>query len=204
MRNILILAIILLCSITTFSQEYVDPEYNKVLDTSRYVITYEAIMTQDSLNPDEKEYDRIILEIGNNLSRSYSYRLFQYDSLCKTYFDKGRNEYPSPRLLILPVDVYKYFFENKMVVLHRTPLIGPIIQYSEEKNLFKWEMTDEKKDIIGFVCTKATCEFRGRTGQSGLQRNCLFRTDLGNSTDFPDLFLKPKMIKGIILLFALE
>lgn len=23
-------------------------------------------------------------------------------------------------------------------------------------------MTDEKKDIIGFVCTKATCEFRGR------------------------------------------
>ncbi len=162
MRNILILAIILLCSVTTFSQEYVDPEYNKVLDTSRYVITYEAIMTQDSLNPDEKEYDRIILEIGNNLSRSYSYRLFQYDSLCKTYFDKGRNEYPSPRLLILPVDVYKYFFENKMVVLHRTPLIGPIIQYSEEKNLFKWEMTDEKKDIIGFVCTKATCEFRGR------------------------------------------
>lgn len=89
MRNILILAIILLCSITTFSQEYVDPEYNKVLDTSRYVITYEAIMTQDSLNPDEKEYDRIILEIGNNLSRSYSYRLFNMTLFAKLILTKG-------------------------------------------------------------------------------------------------------------------
>lgn len=164
MKNrIFILVFILLCSASAFSQNYVDPEYCKVLDTSRYVITYEAMMTKDSLKPDEKEYDMIILEIGNNLSRSYSYHLFQYDSLCKTYADKG-NSYPSsPDSPTMPIDVYKYFFENKMVVLHRTPFTGPVIQYSEERNLFNWEISDERKDIIGFVCTKATCEFRGRS-----------------------------------------
>jgi GLPGLI family protein len=45
-----------------------------------------------------------------------------------------------------------YYFEEKAYDLH----------VKEVLNQFKWELTQEKKEILGYMCTKAKTKYRGR------------------------------------------
>ena len=134
----------------------------KQIGESQYVIVYEMSYVNDTSKLDKIYHDEIILEIGCELSKSYSYKTYRYDS---TYTDsnrKGAHNYPSPKSSAFPVDVVKKYKDKKMTIYQRTPSDGPIFEYEENMNLFDWKLTSEMKEILGFACIKATCDFRGR------------------------------------------
>ena len=154
-----------------FSQNPINIDEYKVIDQSRFIITYEAMMTDDSLKPTEHNYDRLVLMVGDSISTCYSNTMHRFDSAFTVTVRKGGETYRSVNHFIdengdvwVP-DVYKYYAKKRMTVVHRMEVPGnfvPIFLYDEPLSLMDWKMSFETKEILGYQCFKAECDFRGR------------------------------------------
>ena len=162
--------LLLAISRLAFSQNPINIDEYKVLDHSRFIITYEAMMTDDSLKPTEHNYDRLVLMIGDSISRCYSYHTHLFDSAYTEWcVHKGRDAYQNMSHFVgdsggvwIP-DVYKYYGSKRMTVMHRMEEGRvPIFLYDEPLDLMDWQMSFETKEILGYQCFKAECDFRGR------------------------------------------
>lgn len=150
----------------SFSQE-------KILDNAYLKCQYSYTWQFDTLQNVVRD-DLLILEIGKNMSKSYSYHTYQYDSLSSS--PKGKAE--AQLLLIkvfrdnngsIPTDfprkrmkayIYKNYPERKMTVTDGISLQDYI--YEDELNTQNWQFTDSSKSILDYSCQMATCDFRGR------------------------------------------
>jgi GLPGLI family protein len=153
-----------------FSQNPINIDEYKVIDQSRFIITYEAMMTDDSLKPTKHNYDRLVLMVGDSISSCYSYHMHRYDSAYTEWcVHKGKDAYQNMSHFVgdsgdvWKPDVYKYYGSKRMTVVHR---MGegrvPIFLYDEPLDLMDWKMSFETKEILGYPCFKAECDFRGR------------------------------------------
>ena len=169
-RTIFIL-ILVLSSIEASSQE-------KVLDNAYLKCQYEYTYQNDTLSGETKD-DLLILEVGENISKCYSYYTFQTDSLAKTpdgdkvwqeIFNKALQERRKHRdsakfLNSFPHNrsttyIYKNYPPGKISV---TDQVGSdYIIYEDSLNEQNWQITDSVKVILGYNCQQATCDFRGR------------------------------------------
>jgi GLPGLI family protein len=153
-----------------FSQNPVNIDEYKVIDQSRFIITYEAMMTDDSLKPTKHNYDRLILMVGDSISRCYSNTMHRYDSAFTISERKGHDSYKNMSHFVVDSggvwvpDVYKYYGSKRMTVMHRMGTVDrvPIYLYDEPMDLMDWKMSFGTKEILGYPCFKAECDFRGR------------------------------------------
>ena len=60
-----------------------------LLDTAKFIITYEVSIINNPKDPKQIEKDIQVLQIGNKYSKSYSKLLFEGDSISQSYFKKG-------------------------------------------------------------------------------------------------------------------
>ena len=192
-----LLGVVLFLSQLGFSQKDVHIEDFHKIGESHATFKYRFEIVNDTTKMNEKDIDYLILQIGEVLSRSYSVHLFQHDSLCSTWVNKGKNAVPSqPKEFSLPIDVYKNHAEQKITVLHRTPSIGPIFQYGEALPLMQWEILSDNKEVLGYSCRKATCAYKGHIW------NAWFTTDIPYSEGpwkfcgLPGLILQVEDVKG--------
>jgi GLPGLI family protein len=166
-----ILLLIFAVSRLAFSQDPINIDEYKVIDQSRFVVTYEAMMTKDSVKPTEHKFDRLVLMVGDSISTCYSNTMHRFDSAFTVTVRKGGETYRSVNHFIdengdvwVP-DVYKYYAKKRMTVVHRMEVPGnfvPIFLYDEPLSLMDWKMSFETKEILGYQCFKAECDFRGR------------------------------------------
>ena len=166
-----ILLLIFAVSRLAFSQPPINLDEYKVIDQSRFVVTYEAMMTKDSVKPTEHKFDRLVLMVGDSISTCYSNTMHRFDSAFTVTVRKGGETYRSVNHFIdengdvwVP-DVYKYYAKKRMTVVHRMEVPGnfvPIFLYDEPLSLMDWKMSFETKEILGYQCFKAECDFRGR------------------------------------------
>ena len=164
----LLITLVLLLSFTHIckAQMPVIPQkLNKyiVIDTLKYVITYELNIINDIQNPKKTVNDIVVLEIGNTKSKSYSNLLYQADSTAFALSKKGVRNLPLFQEVVPPVIVYKNYPHSENTVIYRTPLNGPIFKYKEAIPKINWKLLTEKKIIMGYSCQKAETTFRGRT-----------------------------------------
>lgn len=152
------------------AQNPINIDEYKVIDQSRFIITYEAMMTDDSLKPTEHNYDRLVLMVGDSISRCYSNTMYRYDSAFTEWcVHKGKDAYQSMSHFVgenggvwVP-DVYKYYGSKRMTIMHRIDEARvPIYLYDEPLDLMDWKMSFGTKEILGYPCFKAECDFRGR------------------------------------------
>lgn len=153
-----------------FSQPPINLDEFKVLDHSRFIITYEAMMTDDSLKPTKHNYDRLVLMVGDSISNCYSYHTHRYDSAYTEWcVHKGRDAYQNMSHFVgdsggvwVP-EVFKYYNKKQMMAMHRIKEDRvPIYLYDEPLDLIDWKMSLGTKEILGYPCFKAECDFRGR------------------------------------------
>ena len=172
MRNKMYFVLLLMLAIPrlTFSQPPFNIDEFKVIDQSRFIVTYETVMTDDSLKPTEHNYDRLILMIGDSISDCYSFHMHRYDSAYTEWrVHKGKDAYQNISHFVgenggvwVP-DVYKYYGRKRMTVMHRIMEDRvPVYLYDEPLGLMDWQMSFETKEILGYPCFKAECDFRGR------------------------------------------
>ena len=148
-----------------FSQE-------KVLDSAYLKCQYEYIFESDTLSGKTRD-DLLILQVGENLSKCYSYYSNEVDSLMalpngdeiamKMISDAMKSDdfmkglYPHKRMKTY---VYKNYPQGNITVTDGLSMQDYI--YEDELNTQQWEIRDSTKTILNYSCQMAVCNFRGR------------------------------------------
>lgn len=131
---------------------------------------YETHFVSDSLNPQKKGSDLMVLWSGDSYSVFQSYYGFQRDSLVKSSSSKEMNSLDLGSVLAsvnsvnnpsLKYIIHKNFIENSILVYDN--LFFDNYNYTQSLSELDWEIKRETKEISGFSCQKATLEYSGRT-----------------------------------------
>ena len=142
-----------------YAQKKIDEVYLKC----QYDYTY----IQDTLSGKTAK-DWLVLQIGKNMSKCYSYYSMQVDSIFASP-DRdvilrqqinaaigSKTEWPHKRMKAY---VYKNYPQGKMTVTD-----GLLMQdyiYEDTLNAQNWVIQDSSKLILGHECQKAVCHYRG-------------------------------------------
>ena len=116
------------------------------------------------------------LEIGNHISKYYSYWVFNNDSLVWDWRKKNPSAQSAPMKLGSFGRMFDYWSEykfseyfkdyetNLLTEYARMPRQGmiPDCKYSESIPIQKWKILSDTLTINCYLCQKATCYFRGR------------------------------------------
>lgn len=167
MNKYILVIFLLLACIQEYAKAQIsigDQSHEKymVLDSASYLITYE-MNDNSGLTTMKGTTDIQILQIGHDMSKTYSKSLYDNDSVCTALIKKGAMSVPMYQGLASPEDIYKNFPKGKMTVSYRTFINGPVLKYEEPMPIFIWKLLSERKSILNFQCQKAVCTFRGRT-----------------------------------------
>lgn len=148
----------------------------EVLDTMYLFCQYKSQGIK--LTAQKKTNDVIRLEIGKTLSKSYSYETCRFDSAQATpghskrrvdAITKARREggedwleraFASFPKLRETATVYKNYPKGKMTVLDR--INDTEYLYEDKMNTQDWQFQTDTMTIMGYLCQKAVCEWRGR------------------------------------------
>ena len=131
----------------------------KILDTVRYEIIYEVTVQNNPNNKTFKENDIHKLLIGYNLSKTFSYLNFQNDSISNILI-KQNKDYPSTPAGVHTYEIFKKY--NTKTVNFITIDDVEVFWYDEAIPQINWKIQNEKKNIAGYSCQKASGKFRGR------------------------------------------
>lgn len=143
---------------------HIVPDDYHAFDESVLVVTYEVTYVGNPSEVKTKSKDRIVLEIGKNLSRCYNMKMYENDSITAAWMATGREGGPTLESGPFNADIYKNARSGEVSVVQRTPEHGPILKYTDvPMEATGWAMHEETKQILSYVCKKATCTFRGRT-----------------------------------------
>ena len=131
-----------------------------VLDTTRFAVSYRMLYQQRPENEHPME-DLLLLQVGRNVTKFYSYKTWQTDSLVRV---------TPPEQVMANLGSFHggvrdvLFRDRKAGRLTHTDQIGmDHLLYTEPLPAIDWELTDGEQTILGYACRRATCTFRGRS-----------------------------------------
>lgn len=129
------------------------------LDSARYEITYEVDKVPDTTKPNDKLTDVQKLLIGKGISKTYSYLLFQNDSIC-TILENQDVNFPAPPSGAGTDEIYRNLLTGNIKVKKRVD--ETMFCYEENKPELNWTILNNRKMIANYSCQNATVIFRGR------------------------------------------
>jgi len=151
-----------------FSQE--------LLDEAKHRFYYDYTYEFDTITLTDTREDLMILQVGQNVSKSYSYYTFRSDSLKDTHDGRkvfresintfvreqmARGERPNPPYVRrMGTMVYKNHPKGRVTVTDA--IGGSYYIYTDELNPQIWEITDSTKTIMDYSVQMAVSDFRGR------------------------------------------
>ena len=142
-----------------------------VLDRAHMKCLYRYVYTFDTLKNELRD-DLLILQIGKELSKCYSYYTFQSDSLWSTpdgakvwseLFRRATEkdgiygDFPHVRMSTY---VYKNYPTGQMTITDRISLQGYC--YVDSLHTQIWTIGDSTREVLGYTCQQAMADFRGR------------------------------------------
>ena len=142
-----------------------------VLDRAHMKCLYRYVYTFDTLKNELRD-DLLILQIGKEVSKCYSYYTFQSDSLQRTpdgakvwseLFRRATEkdgiygDFPHVRMSTY---VYKNYPTGQMTITDRISSQGYC--YVDSLHTQIWTMGDSTREVLGYTCQQATADFRGR------------------------------------------
>ena len=132
---------------------------SELLDTTQFVVSYRMLYRQRPENEHPME-DLLLLQIGRNVTKFYSYKTWQTDSLVRV----TPPEQVMANLGSFHSGVKDILFRDQAAGrLTHTDQIGmDHLLYTEPLPDCGWELTDGERTILGYACRRAACTFRGR------------------------------------------
>ena len=142
-----------------------------VIDRAHMKCLYRYVYTFDTLKNELRD-DLLILQIGKEVSKCYSYYTFQSDSLQRTpdgakvwseLFRRATEkdgiygDFPHVRMSTY---VYKNYPTGQMTITDRISLQDYC--YVDSLHAQMWTMGDSTREVLGYTCQQATADFRGR------------------------------------------
>jgi len=142
-----------------------------MIDRAHMKCLYRYVYTFDTLKNELRD-DLLILQIGKEVSKCYSYYTFQSDSLQRTpdgakvwseLFRRATEkdgiygDFPHVRMSTY---VYKNYPTGQMTITDRISSQG--YRYADSLHAQTWIMGDSTRQVLGYTCQQATADFRGR------------------------------------------
>ena len=146
-------------------------EREPMIDLAHMKCLYRYVYTFDTLKNELRD-DLLILQIGKEMSKCYSYYTFQSDSLwstpdwAKVWSELFRRaiekdgiygDFPHVRMSTY---VYKNYPTGQMTITDRISSQG--YRYADSLHAQTWTMGDSTREVLGYTCQQATADFRGR------------------------------------------
>lgn len=143
--------------VTTFDTTELPGE---VLDTTRFVVSYRMLYERRPENDHPME-DLLLLQVGRNVSKCYSYKTWQTDSLVRV----TPPEQVLANLGSFHGGVQDIFFRDAAAgrLTHIDQIGMDHLLYTEPLPDCGWELADGERTILGYACRRARCTFRGRS-----------------------------------------
>lgn len=138
----------------------------EVLDTADLVVTYSHLWKEDSLNLDFPRQEDMILLMGKKTSQfmSKNYYLFreegrrmEREGKLDEYLNLPSAERIRARFIYV---IYNNYPPGKITFINR--VMPTTFEYTEDMNIFKWELIDESSEILGYKVQKAITRYGGR------------------------------------------
>ena len=142
-----------------------------MIDRAHMKCLYRYVYTFDTLKNELRD-DLLILQIGKEVSKCYSYYTFQCDSLRRTpdgakvwselfrraiEKDGIYGDFPHVRMSTY---VYKNYPTGQMTITDRISLQDYC--YVDSLHTQTWTMGDSTREVLGYTCQQAMADFRGR------------------------------------------
>ena len=142
-----------------------------MIDRAHMKCLYRYVYTFDTLKNELRD-DLLILQIGKEVSKCYSYYTFQCDSLRRTpdgakvwselfrraiEKDGIYGDFPHVRMSTY---VYKNYPTGQMTITDR--ISSQNYCYVDSLHTQTWTMGDSTREMLGYTCQQATADFRGR------------------------------------------
>ena len=143
-------------------------EPRDTLDCAYLNVHYRQLIRKDKLFPEELTESDMVLQIGEQVSKYSNYRFLVNDSIMA-------EELRCPELNITNIlnqatmrtknagdrsVVIKNYPKGQYWV--RVPVLLDKYIYMEREPVFDWIFTSDTLAVLGYLCKKATCLFRGR------------------------------------------
>lgn len=172
MRYITLFTLIFFISFTSLANIIEDKE-PAILE-----VHYVKTSVSDTLK-NRNHSDPMVLRIGKTASMFYPPKEMWYDSIRLTDYESYRKIYrevnpPGSKYTPISGLESEYLFRNVYdgeTIVYR-PIAGMRYCYTEPTESPFWEITSESKNILGYDCILAKCDFRGR------QWNAWFAPDI--------------------------
>ena len=180
-KKLISLALIALSATFTFAQQkqgFVPNPINKnqgeisVVDSTRLRVWY--AMNADSIADMNRYIDFQRLDVGDSISKYYSWFVFNNDSLLRDWHKKHPKAQSAPNWLGIGGKKkstwiqYEYsdlYMQHGILTEYACMPHGLgkyNSQYSEPLPQQSWIITFDTQELLGYTCQKATCHFRGR------------------------------------------
>jgi GLPGLI family protein len=171
-----------------FGEKYI------VIDTVQYIVTYSLKYQEDSLNPNFKMHEDMLLLVGKKVSMFQSYNLFIGDSMFRTIktqeaFQRIVNDpvNPLPRVRIQ----YQIIKNNsKDLITTYDHIIGGSFRYDEALSSFNWHLGSGYSNFHGYNIQNASCSFGGRNWEAWFSPDIPIVDGPYKFTGLPGLILK--------------
>jgi GLPGLI family protein len=139
----------------------------KTIDTTTFEVTYKMFWFKNPDDPLKKKFhdkenfeDLLLLQVGKNISKCFSYKTFQKDSLIEVT--------PADQIMAnlekfnggVTFNIYHNYPDGKLT--YTDNILMDSFLYTEPEPEIDWMLQPETKEVIGYSCNRATCTFRGR------------------------------------------
>ena len=182
MRNLFLLCLFIIAFPVTLKAQGAKLGLNaigtKEIDAGAIRIYYNYHRIDSTLHLEETYdiYDIQCLEIGNRLSKYYSYAVFHNDSISKVWLINNPTAHNPPYGWMSDIihgssgwSEYKWSvsfkdFSTNQLTEYTKMAVGIAVDYWYSENIptQNWDIYDDTMTIVGYFCQKATCHFRGR------------------------------------------
>lgn len=135
------------------------------IDKAEFTVQYEMTSLNDTLKPENRQEETMMLKIGQNTAQFYSFSKYMTDSLVAEAKANGS----SPEVMMeivkkyVPKVTYQLFKDypsGKVTTLDRLAMSNFRCEEVNERPV--WEMHPDTMTVLTYLCQKATCRFKGR------------------------------------------
>lgn len=140
--------------------------------------------------------DLLLLQVGKNISKCFSYKTFQKDSLVEVT--------PADQIMSnldkfsggATFNIYHNYPDGKLT--YTDNIVMDSFLYTEPEPEIDWTLQPETKEVIGYRCNRATCTFRGRNYEAWYTNEIPSSLGPWKFCGLPGLILSVKDDSGII------
>lgn len=135
------------------------------IDEALFTARYEMTMLHDTVKPDSRQEETMMLKVGKTASQFYSYTKYMADSLIADARSKGAGPETMTEIVKqyvpkITYQIFKNYPSGKVTTLDRLAMSNFRCEEENEKPV--WNILPDTMTLMTYPCQKAVCHFKGR------------------------------------------